>query len=217
LKKVLILVEGETEEAFVNEVLNPQFKGRQISLISTIVQTSYQASKGTFRGGFVTYAKIRKQVQSLLRDTSVALVTTMLDLYGLPADFPGQKEARALKDPYQRVGLLTKEFQKDVQSRCFVPYLSLHEFEALLLTDREVLEDRFGPLPEKLTRALSLVSSPEEIDEGKTTHPSARLAELSPRFKKTVDGPLLARKIGITTLKQRCPHFRSWVETLENL
>ena len=72
-----------------------------------------------------------------------AFFTTMFDLYALPVDFPGYEDACNCSNPYLRVERLEEEFLKDIGSTNFIPYIQLHEFEALVLTDPSKLLDRF--------------------------------------------------------------------------
>ena len=59
----------------------------------------------------------------------------MFDLYALPADFPGYAEARREVDPYGKVRILEDALGNDIADRRFIPYIQLHEFEALILAD----------------------------------------------------------------------------------
>ena len=60
----------------------------------------------------------------------------MIDLYALPKDFPGRSaQPRNPADPTPYVETLERAFGDDVGDRRFVPYIQLHEFEALLFAD----------------------------------------------------------------------------------
>ncbi len=58
--------------------------------------------------------------------------TTMFDLYALPDDFPGYEAAKAIGEPYARVAALETAFAEAINDSRFIPYIQLHEFEALL-------------------------------------------------------------------------------------
>ena len=83
--RIKVLVEGQTEEAFVNELLVEPYANRGIYLTPIIVLTS-----PGHRGGLVNYAKVRRQLEKLCREDQRAYVTTLFDLYALPVDFPGK-------------------------------------------------------------------------------------------------------------------------------
>jgi hypothetical protein len=77
---------------------------------------------------------VKRDLQRLLADTGAERITTMLDYYGLPDDFPGLAN-RPSGNCYQRVEHVERAFQGDIAHPRFLPYLALHEFEALLFTD----------------------------------------------------------------------------------
>jgi hypothetical protein len=53
--KVLILVEGQTEEKFVKEVLNPHLNNYGKYLIPTLLRTKIVKSGPNFKGGITSY------------------------------------------------------------------------------------------------------------------------------------------------------------------
>ncbi|MBZ5729116.1 MAG: DUF4276 family protein [Acidobacteriia bacterium] len=52
-------------------------------------------------------------------------VTTMIDLYDLPVDFPGYAACDEHKDPWKRVDEMERFFFGDLQDQRFTPYLQL--------------------------------------------------------------------------------------------
>jgi hypothetical protein len=89
MKRVLMLVEGQTEETFVKELLAPHLWALGVAPIPTLAVTKRVKSGPNFKGGLVSYGQARNQVVRLLGDKDAAAVTTMFDLNGLPDDFPG--------------------------------------------------------------------------------------------------------------------------------
>src|ERR1700757_3900410 len=90
--QALVLVEGQTEEAFVKRVLCPHYDPKALYFRPTIIETKKIISGGGFRGGIGSFGQFRRHLVRLLGSTSNSeqfIVTTMLDYYGLPADFPG--------------------------------------------------------------------------------------------------------------------------------
>jgi len=58
--------------------------------------------------------------------------TTMIDLYAISAEFPGLAEAEKLRHlPEKRVETLEQAFARDIDDPRFVPYIQLHEYEAI--------------------------------------------------------------------------------------
>ena len=149
--------------------------------------------------------------------------TTMIDLYALHNDFPGLDEADEMRfDPYKRVKALEKKWQEATGDNRFIPFIQLHEFEAVLLVDVAKF-DRFFEHPRggiaELEKVAKSVGSPELIDDGQHTAPSKRIIEKFPTYRKlkTSVGPQMAEDIGLPTISSKCPHFDSWLGRLEGL
>jgi hypothetical protein len=220
MKFIYILCEGETKEKFVKEVLQPHFKALDKHLEPIILSTKRDRSGTKVKGGVSSYKKIRRDLQNLLRDSHVDCVTTFLDYYGLPEDFPGKAEMahRKFETPYQRVTHLEEKFAEDIDDRRFLPYIMLHEFEAVLFIDLAALEEVVGVSPD--FRALGdwqLFSSPEEINDGKDTHPSARLGKAYRGYRKVLHGSQAVMRIGLERIREKCPHLDEWIRKLEEL
>lgn len=218
MKKVFILVEGQAEETFIKEVLSPYLLGKEIILVPIIVYTSKVTDKKKFKGGGGSFGKIENDLLKLLRDTSVAAVTTMFDFYALATDFPSYKKIPA-GDCYTKVNFLEQAFDNKINNRKFIPYIAIHEFEAMLFVDPQIVSRAFPGIDIKddLEKIKRKYNSPEEIDEGQNTAPSKRLLKLFPAYKKTIDGPLIILEIGIDRIRTECPHFHEWLTKLENL
>jgi hypothetical protein len=219
MKRVLILVEGQTEETFVRDVLAPHLHTRDIAPVPKLLVTKRIKSGGHFKGGAVSYTQVKGDLHRLLADTGAELITTMLDYYGLPDDVPGLAD-RPPGTCYQRVEHVERAFREDIEHPRFLPYLALHEFEALLFTDPTrcdwVFSEATGLL-ESMQAIRASVTSPEEINEGPTTAPSKRLLKLFPGYQKTLHGPMAAGAQGLGPLRAACPHFHQWVSALEAL
>ena len=61
--------------------------------------------------------------------------------------------------------------------------------------------------------------NPEEINEGQETAPSKRIIKEIPEYKgqKATIGPLVAAKIDLDVLREKCKHFNEWLTRLEKL
>ncbi len=217
-KRVLILVEGQTEERFVKDVLGPAFFGRLLFFHATILVTKRVKDGANFKGGVTNFAKFKNDAKRLLDSAGDALVTTMLDYYRLPSDFPGMDSRLALGTPIQRVRHVEEAIGKHFDSPPnFLPFLALHEFEAWLFSSPT-------ELPRALTDARKQkefesiragVTTPEEINERPEFAPSKRIANLFPAYKKTLHGPTVAARIGLDQIRKECPHFNDWMNRVE--
>jgi len=216
-RKVFILVEGQTEESFIKNVLS-EFMPIGLFLQPVVVATKRVNSGGKFKGGVPSYPKVRGEVMRLLGDSSALMVTTMLDYYALPTSFPGRAQPIGATSE-QRVSFVEDAWTADLGNSRFRAYLSLHEFEALLFSAPQAIADGFAKpeLVPQLRTIRASFATPEEINDRPETAPSARLEALYPRYSKPFFGTLIAQRIGLETMISECPHFARWVEFLKSL
>lgn len=218
MKKVLISVEGQTEETFVGEVLQPHFH-LQLILQPVVLKTRRAPGFPANKGGNIPYARIKKELLGLLSDTSAIGVTTMYDFYALPRDFPGYNDLPQ-EGSTQKVTHLEARLASDVQQRHFHPYLQIHEFEALLFTAPEQIVVWLNGTEKQqlaLNRIRQAFPNPEEIDDDPHTSPANRIRSLFPGYQKEIAGALIAMDIGLDKMRMTCPHFAAWVTWLESL
>jgi hypothetical protein len=217
-KNILVLVEGQTEERFIKNVIYHYLVARDIYIIPKIHTTKLIKAGPNFKGGITSYHKVRREVLELLGDTSAKLVTTMIDLYGLSSDFPGMDQNLS-HNPYDKVRYLEKQFEHDVNDLRFKPYFSLFEFEAMLFSSPETVANTLlvPDLAEQLQGIRRQFNTPEEINDGATTAPSKRITSLINKYDKPLYGPLCTERIGLAKIRQECPHFDSWLSFLENV
>jgi len=218
--EVFVFVEGQTEEAFVNRLLGPHLAPRGVHLHPIL--PGKPSTSGTRGGGVPTYRVLKRDLlRELSSDTThQVMLTTMIDLYGLPSDYPGHSQAASLTDPHVRAKHIEHAMLADVGDARLMPYLQVHEFEALLLAEPESIAVAY---PDHEAQALQLAAdvkgfaNPELIDDGPQTHPSARIAARIPRYGKVAGGELVALAIGLERMRERCPHFAEWPAALEAL
>jgi hypothetical protein len=216
--KVLVLAEGQTEETFVKRLLAPQLEPMGVHIIPTIIATKRVKGGGHFKGGIPSYSIVKKEIQRLLSDSSAAMVTTMIDYYGLPSGFPGRANVRG-GTPLERVRYVETALSDDINNSRFRAYYSLHEFEALLFASPATIAQAFAApkLEQKLLAIRAAFNTPEDIDDDPATAPSVRLQSLYPRYGKPFFGTLIASRIGLETIRNECSHFRDWLIDLERV
>ena len=216
-----ILVEGQTEEGFVKDVLTPHLLPLRIYPRAILI-----GKRKNYRGGGGnSYARIALDINGQLRQNNKRddfYLTTMLDLYALPTDFPQFDQARKIRDPRQRVRFLEQKLAKAHPDRRFLPYLQLHEFESLPFADLTVFESEFpdaGTAIQHLANQLKYEANndPELLNDRPATAPSKRLLKQLADYDKTLHGPMLTYLIGLSTLRMRCLHFGAWLTKLESL
>jgi hypothetical protein len=99
----------------------------------------------------------------------------------------------------------------------FIPYVQMHDFEALLFSDISVLAADNLRISMQLACILGSFSCPEEINDNYETCPSRRIKQHIENYVKTVDGIIAAHKIGLTKIRRECPHFNEWITKLEDI
>lgn len=218
IKRALILVEGQTEERFVKDVLAPHLQPLALYISATRLVTKVVRSGSSFRGGVTSYRKFKNDLKRLLHDSGGCLVTTLIDYYGLPLDFPGMASRPARGTPLERAEHVEREIAADLGSpRNLLPFLALHEFEAWLFSSADVLPATMGAQDRtnEFAAIRDAFANPEEINDGETTAPSKRITALFRGYRKSVHGPLVAGRIGLEAIRSQCPHANEWIESLE--
>lgn len=218
-----IVAEGQTEETFANNTLIEHFAGFGVFADVRCVETS-RTRRRVHRGGLREYAKRRGDLLRWMRQDDPAEVwfTAMIDLYRLPGDFPGARTIPRRWDPLRRVRGLERAFRRDLAHPRFIPYIQLHEFEALILSEPDRLVDQF-PNRAREVEALKEDGNgfpdPEAVNDGEHSAPSKRSITRIPEYdgRKPSAGPAIAARIGVQTLRVRCTHFGEWVRWIEYL
>ena len=218
---VIVVCEGRTEAAFVREILQPQLAHDGIYMEPRLISTSSQA-----RGGALDIQRVRRYLRNTLRERRDTCVTTFFDLYGLPANFPGRSDAHSPGDPLERAKHIEIELHRQVvhDAGCrperFLPHVQPHEFEALLFSDVAAFEkadSSWQVWTARFAEARMQAGSPEHINDGPDTHPSARLRQLRPKYKKVAHGVAVASRIGLHRIRAECRHFNDWLTRIEAL
>lgn len=217
---VYVVVEGQTEESFISQVLAPVLWPRQVYLIPHLL-----GPRG-HQGGNPKYVRVKKDVILQLKQYPAAYCSTMLDFYGLGGGFPGTPLPPNLPN-LDKVRHIERSIKADIIAEIpdwrpdvrFLPYLQLHEFEGLLFSDPTAFAHGiYEPgLVASFQAIRTAFPTPEDIDEGPNTAPSKRVIALSPRYRKPLYGTLAALQVGIAAMRQECLHFRYWLEQLEAL
>ena len=222
MARLCLTAEGQTEQTFAARLLTPHLASLGVYLAKARRPLTSK-KKGT-RGGLFRYRVVRDDIGRWLKEDRAADVwfSTMFDLYKLPKDFPGYSETRAEPDPLVRVDKLETAFAEDVNDSRFIPYIQLHEFEALLLSDPTAFGCYYTRHAKEIAALVKLaeaLDAPERIDDGEQTAPSKRIGKEIPDYldAKATAGPIIAMEIGLKTIRAKCPHFHQWLTKLEGL
>ena len=226
MTRLLVHVEGDTEEAFVRDVLSGHLYNLGYTAVSARMMG--EALPRVLRGGIVSWRIARREIVSRLLEDSELIVSTMVDYYGMPNDWPGRADATASGLATAELAALIEDAMlEDVRSRMdrnfnvnrFVPYVMMHEFEAMLFSDCDRFAYAVGSphLSRDFQRIRDAFANPEDIDDSPTSAPSKRIELLLPAYQKPTMGVQAAQNIGLDAIRGECPHFRGWLGRLESI
>lgn len=224
MARLLVHVEGETEESVVNEVLADYLCACGYESVSARLVGNARLRER--RGGIRAWSTVKRDIVNHLNQDTGCIATTMVDYYGLPQvgdkAWPGRAAAGAL--PFaQRASRIEQDLLADIANEIgnfaaarFVPFVVMHEFEGLLFSDCGAFGRGIGR--EDLVGAFQQIrndfSCPEEINDSPIMAPSKRVEALVSGYEKPLHGTLAILEIGLETVQGACPHFRDWLDRL---
>jgi len=228
MARLLVHVEGQTEEDFVNFVLRDYLLHCGYQSVSARIIGNARLRR--CRGGIRAWLTVRKDIINHLHEDPGCVATTMVDFYGLPQHgdraWPGRAAAVGASG-HQKASVVEEALRDDLAHEMgtdfditrFLPFVVVHEFEGLLFIDcaafargicRPDLEPSFSQIREGF-------ATPEDIDDSPVTAPSKRVEELVPGYEKPLFGALAILEIGLDPIRAECPHFDDWLHQLESL
>lgn len=200
--KFVLFVEGRTErvfKSFFKRYLDPRLsKPVGIKIVKFRGWSDY-------KNEIVTKVKLNL---SGLAGKGVVAGIGILDLYG-PSFYPAEK--KTARDRY----LWAREYlEKAVDDPRFFQHFAVHETEAWILADPEILDPR-------VKKALpGRCAKPETVD---FDEPPAKLLhrlyreKLKRRYQKTIDGANLFEKLGPETAGSKCPYLKKILDQMLEL
>ena len=217
MKRLIIVVEGDTEKEFVDKVLSPYLYGKGLQSVNCF------KIKHT-RGGLTKYQHLKTDLINCVYESNV-LVSTLIDFYALPKDFPKNEESKKIVNKGDRLSFLERAITEDLETEKgqafphLLPYIQLHEFEALVFSSIDAIKSLYSNEDAKfnaLEQIITAYPNPEDINDSPQTAPSKRLKnnQLIKGYNKINDGIMIIEEAGIETILSKCPRFKTWVETL---
>jgi hypothetical protein len=217
---VYAVVEGKTEQLFIERILQPYLAPKNVFIYAS------RATKPGEKGGDIRFSRVQRDIRNYLRQRNDTYVTTMVDYYG-SREWPGLDKIADSTEPSEIAEIIYQETIKELQKQYpslnvearFIPYMSIHEFEALLFSDLNELSATLTFSPLSLENELKSFPTPEHINNHPESAPSKRLNTLSPNgyFPKTSVGLHIAEKIGIAKMREKCPLFNNWLTVIESI
>jgi hypothetical protein len=224
VNELVVIVEGETEQTFVRDQL--------AASLAEYGTTAWPILPGRHRrhGGVRKWEATREDIIRTLREHRYC--STMFDYYAMPENWPGRAGANN-KPWHERAKAVEVQIAADIQQsmgpkfnpKFFIPYVQLHEFEALAFAGVNQLASVVAPLTNSsaeiletsFAKILEEAGSPEAINDGYETCPSRRIVNIAPAYRKRLHGPIVTERIGLKVLRNKCDHFASWLARLESI
>ncbi len=217
LVEIVALVEGKTEQIFIQDIVSPYLAGKSIYITPIII------SKPGQKGGDVKFSRVKNDIELHLKQRPDTFLTLFVDYYGIKSDWPGLKAAKKQSMPSGKAEKINRATKNRVNKlfgdygsdRRFIPYVAMHEFEALLFSGPQELADQLRVPLSDIDKILKECGEPEKIDDSPHSAPSKRLENLSSRFKKTSTGIAIAKEISLDKMREHCPIFNTWLTEIE--
>src|SRR5665213_1902542 len=133
MPRLLVHVEGQTEETFVNELLGEHLISSGFETVSArIVGNARQRHQ---RGGIRPWEPVREDILRHLKQDSGAVATLLVDYYALPHDWPRRADAPKMANSSSNAEHVEAALLADVMQyannrfdpRRFVPFVTMHE------------------------------------------------------------------------------------------
>lgn len=197
---ISIVCEGPTEVDFIKKKLNKEYFNpinislKPIAINKTAHQQSLEGNISVDR--LVTFVK----------KAEFKIVTTLVDFYGF--------KKTDKKTPHE----IEEELEARVNQEFFIPYLQVHETEALWFSDKNAIAGAKNANDQQqrmLSDIIQQYPNPEDINDSRETAPSKRLEKIFTDYKKIIDGNHIFDKISVKTMKSKCPRFAEWLDTIE--
>ncbi|MGR9244962.1 DUF4276 family protein [Rhizobium leguminosarum] len=225
MARLLVHVEGQTEETFVNEILAPHLYIQGFHSVSARLLGAARVRK--HRGGICSWDVVVDEVAKHLKSDGGAFATTIVDYYALPAGadgWPGRDACAGLTFDL-RSPFLTDSLHQDFAAKYpnladrFIPFVAMHEFEGLLFSDPTTMASSMGQpeLAPNFAAIRAAFETPEHINDSYLTAPSKRLLAALPGYQKVLHGNVAMIDIGLESIRSECPVFNQWLTTLEQL
>jgi hypothetical protein len=228
MARLLVHVEGQTEEDFVNEVLRDHLVSHGFESVGARIVGNNRLRRR--RGGIRAWPSVRKDILRHLREDAGCIATTMVDFYGLPKHGNGAWPGRAsclAQSTLVKASIVEEAIMTDIVASMdanfdasrFIPFVMMHEFEGMLFSNCGAFSQGIGQpeLEVEFRQVRNGFGTPEDINDSPNSAPSKRIEDILPGYEKPLLGTLAVLEIGLTTIRAECPHFAAWLRRLESL
>jgi hypothetical protein len=216
LRQVAIVVEGQTESAFVTEILAPYLQAMEVYVTPVIVKTSRLADGTTFKGGGM-WKHYENDIRGLLKATHLDRVSILVDFYAYPKDGPGVDCCARPHQSRRCVDLRIAAMAAAIGDPRFLAHVVLHEFETWVIASATGTSHVLGD--EAVAKSLqaearSVNGDVELLNDSLATAPSKRVQKCWSDYDNVTGGIEVIREAGLPAVMERCPGLKAWVDQL---
>ncbi len=197
MKRVAIVVEGDTEEEFVKQVLRPHLEAHGVTT---------EAMKPSGQGGNISVDRLAPVMAKL--SWNFDAVTSLVDFYG----FKGKLSGESVTDLEARIDASVQTAQpSDLVTRFPSSRTSSGTSSRRCCSRFRLHSTSFRACLPRLWSALGQVAqefaTPEDINDDRNTAPSKRIVLAVPNFRKRLHGPAIAEGDRSRSNPRRLPPF----------
>lgn len=109
------VVEGQTEETFIRDVLSDHLSEFDVFTYASCVTTG-QSKHQVFKGGGSKYSHLKRDIINWMKQDTRTNVfySCMFDVYALPRDFPGKSELNDEWNADNKIVFLEQRLKNDI-------------------------------------------------------------------------------------------------------
>ncbi len=218
MKRLDIIVEGQSERTFVTQMLAPYLENCGIIENYNVSPIVIRTNPNN-RGGMSKYSHLKEEILKSLSSSNPDLVVSMMiDFFRLPSNVPHPSNLPNLCNDDIKADTIERCIAEDINDSRFTPYIQLHEFEAFLFASSEGFRYCYGASDKRTSYLYDIISefeNPEDINSTPEGATSKRILSIIKEYDKVVDGNLIVLQNGMEVILQKCHRFRRWIELIK--
>lgn len=216
MKRLEIVVEGQSEREFIQNILGPYLQARGVlesyNVAPIVVRTNTNS-----RGGMTKYRHLKRDIMNCLKSKNDELVVSMMvDYFRMPSNLRETLGIVSNDNHIKDAENIEQSISADISDSRFIPYIQLHEFEALLFAAKDGFSYCYGDDTRcaELFKIVDKYDNPEEINSSPDGAPSKRMLAIIPEYEKMIDGNTVIMQNGMECIMRKCPRFHNWIEKI---
>lgn len=207
MERIVFIVEGDCEVAFINQKVIPYLYSFPFSsgwnMNAQKVTTNRRLNA---KGGNVSFEYLNNEIRRVSAQGH-PWITTFMDFYRIPPNFPGYKVGCTVND-------LETGLKKTVSYDRFLPYIQKYEFETLFFSKIEAFNllcdtTQMGKLQDIVDEYPEI----ENINGGRDTAPSKRLSSIF-NYHKVADSRIVLDEIPFESMLEKSPRLKTWIDSI---